>query len=281
MDLKKFFKRKGNPKKQSLNGKHFPKAYPINPVTQRKVVLPQETEDAKEDTNTILKKESAESNKVQDNVSYADLKGEAVGNTENKQVQENDANKDKDSLNSSIKVHKRKLIILMLENTLENVKHKGDILYIINKFKKENSQDYILTICYGESIFENRVVKVADFDTEWLFTPEVIKNKFVFYDALTFLEKKVNYWSYSLLDENTNKDEKNLISFSSIEIIGLGSGNDEGSEVTLEEAINSFCNVLDNEKVKIITKYICFSEENYIELAKIGFRSIATFPKSQ
>jgi hypothetical protein len=139
-----------------------------------------------------------------------------------------------------LRITDKKLTIILLENTQEAIDNKSTILKIIHRL---NISDFVSVISYGSKVRVSEVSQVCEFDDE----------KF---------ERKFEKFRINTID-----------------IIGIGSGTDEGSEATLEEAVNCFSNIL--AKSGIETKYFCFAETMFVEPAAIGFHSIGAFPKSK
>lgn len=165
----------------------------------------------------------------------------------------------------------KKLTIILLENTKRAVLFKDIILKIIQKLERN---DYICIINYGSMINANKVIMVKDFRDENLFKLSDLGDKCCLYDSFKVLIEAIKIARYKILDDII---ERHSIKY--IDVIGIGSGFDIGSTITKSEAVTLFDKVINTENVE--TKYFCFSEEGFINVAALGFRSIGAFPKRE
>ena len=171
------------------------------------------------------------------------------------------------------KVEKKKLTIICLENTKKSMEAKDIILKIIYKLI---STDLICVITYGSTVKVEMVKKVRDFDYKKLLYMDDMNGDACLFDALKILADVVSIAYKKVLDD---KSGINQYKIETIDVIGIGSGLDRGSKTKREEAIKSFDEILLNKDVE--TKYFCFSENNFKEVASIGFRSIGAFPSKK
>lgn len=168
------------------------------------------------------------------------------------------------------RIIKKKLTIVLLENTKKSLEAKNIILKIIHRLL---STDLICIITYGSTIKVEKVVKVSDFADEKLLNIDDMNDNACLYDALEILNKVVTIALKKIQDDDFGI---NRYKIESIDVIGIGSGLDVGSKMNREEAIKCFDNILSKKDVE--TKYFCFSEDTFKEVASIGFRSIGAFP---
>lgn len=171
------------------------------------------------------------------------------------------------------RVTKKKLTIVLLENTKKSLEAKGIILKIIHRLV---STDLICVITYGDNVKVNKVEKVSTFSDEKLLDENNVTENACLYDALKILKKVVIIADKKELDEDFGIDKYKI---DSIDVIGIGSGLDVGSKAKMEEAIECFEDVLSKKDVD--TKYFCFSEDTFKEVASLGFRSIGAFPSKK
>lgn len=172
------------------------------------------------------------------------------------------------------KVTKKKLTIVLLENTKKSIEEKATILKIIHRLV---STDLICVITYGDDVNVYKVKKVSEFSDEKLLDMDnVTENACCLYDALITLNKVVTIAYKRELNEDFGIDRYKI---DSIDIIGIGSGLNVGSKTKIEEAIKCFDKIL--EKKDIDTKYFCFSEDTFKDVALLGFRSIGAFPSKK
>lgn len=165
----------------------------------------------------------------------------------------------------------RKLNILLLENSPVAVEHKQNIIKIIKNFKPK---DFICVINYGESIKKGEICRLEKFNIEQILNEEFKNDKVLFYEALAKLNEVVST-NYKIILEDSNERSK----IDEICIVGIGTGLDAGSEISKEDAIKSFNMMVNNHFTE--TKYFCFTENTFMNVAAIGFRSIGSFPQKQ
>lgn len=171
------------------------------------------------------------------------------------------------------KIVKKKLTIILLENTKKSFEERENILKIVNRLL---SSDLVCTITYGSTVKVGCVKKAGKFDDKDLFDTDDLKDNACLYDALRILNKVVK-----LAFKKARYDEFGIDQYkiSSIDIIGIGSGIDASSKIDKEGSLKVFDEVLSNTSVE--TKYFCFSEDSFKEVASIGFRSIGAFPSKK
>ena len=171
------------------------------------------------------------------------------------------------------RVENKKLSIILLENTQSSAKVTSIISKIIHRL---SPSDFVCVITYGSTVRVGRVKKVSKFDDSELLDKDDLNDKACLYDALRTLNKVVK-----IAFEKTRYDDFgiNQYKINSIDIIGIGSGVDVDSKISREESLRCFDEIL--SKTGVETKYFCFSEEAFIEVASIGFRSIGAFPSKK
>ena len=163
----------------------------------------------------------------------------------------------------------KKLTIFLLENTKKSIDAKNTILKIIHKF---SSSDLVCFITYGSTVKVGQVKKMSNFNTEKLLNIDDLNDNACFYDALQILHQVITIALNRVQDEKFGNDKYKI---ESIDVIGIGSGLDVGSKSSKDDAMESFSEIIEK---RIETKYFCFSEDNFTEVASIGFRSIGAFP---
>lgn len=159
----------------------------------------------------------------------------------------------------------KKLTIVLLENTIQVAQEQEIIEKIVRNLL--TTTDYICIIHYGSMVMEEKIREATSFDYHDLLQKDDMGTKSCFWDALVVLER--------LVKENHEKKKEldwNYICFHKIEIIGIGRCYDNASSVSNQVGIEKFSEVA--KLPNVISKYFCFREENFIEAAKIGFRSI-------
>ena len=164
----------------------------------------------------------------------------------------------------------KKLTIILIENTFEVVKEKENLLKIIKSIVTEG---LVSVIRYGSSINRSEIFEVSNIDTFTLVSNYSSDSRYRLYDALVDLEKLVSE-QYMSIEEKENE----RIRINKIEVIGIGTCKDKGSNATKKIAIDSFCKVL--AKSEVTTKYFCLTEETFIDAAEIGFRSIGAIHRN-
>lgn len=159
----------------------------------------------------------------------------------------------------------KKLTIVLLENTIQVAQEQETIEKILRSLL--TTTDYICIIHYGSMVKEGKIREATSFDYHDLLQKDDMGTKSCFWDALVVLER--------LVKENYEKKKEldwNYICFHKIEIIGIGRCYDNASGASSQVGIEKFSQVA--KLPNVISKYFCFSEENFVEAAKIGFRSI-------
>ena len=164
----------------------------------------------------------------------------------------------------------KKLTIILIENTFEVVKEKENLLKIIKSIVTEG---LVSVIRYGSSINRSEIFEVSNIDTFTLVSNYSSDSRYRLYDALVDLEKLVSE-QYMSIEEKENE----RIRINKIEVIGIGTCNDKGSNATKEIAIDSFCKVL--AKSEVVSKYFCLTEKTFMDAAEIGFRSIGAIHRN-
>lgn len=162
-----------------------------------------------------------------------------------------------------------KLTIILIENTAKVHKEKETLIKIVNNLV---TSGLVCVINYGTKI---RICDSYDFDfnSKLLLCDDDIVDSACLYDALINLGTLISA-KYMTISEK----EKEQIRINKIEIIGIGTCKDSGSKSSKETAIEWFYEATD--KPDITTKYFCLTEENFINAAEIGFRSIGAISRN-
>lgn len=164
----------------------------------------------------------------------------------------------------------KKLTIILLENSQMATNFKDMILKIIHRLDKDS---YICVITYGNTISISKKCKIEDFQDENLLNENDLSNKYCLYDSLEILAEVIKDARHKVIE---NLFERHAIKY--IDVIGIGSGLDIGSKMSKSEAVICFDKILNTDNIN--TKYFCFSEDTFIDVATLGFRSIGAFPKT-
>lgn len=164
----------------------------------------------------------------------------------------------------------KKLTILLLETTAEVAVEKENLIKI---FKSLVTSGMLVIINYGSYVTVSKTFDVSNFNNYTDFSYyEVTGNEACLYDALVELKDIVSKM-YMRMEET----EKEKILIKNIEIIGIGTCKDNHSKVSKEIGIDCFTTA--TSKPDIVTKYFCITDDNFINAAEIGFRSIGAISK--
>lgn len=164
------------------------------------------------------------------------------------------------------KLVKKKLNIILIENTAVVSEHKKKIMHIMNHF---SDADCVCVINYTDKINSNQIIDIPISDKPDISYYETDQKKACLYDALIELEKIVSS-KYLVTEENENE----RVCIDNIEIIGIGTCRDNCSTATKQEALEAFAKVA--IKNNITSKYYCITDEHVVGAAEIGFRSIGS-----
>lgn len=158
---------------------------------------------------------------------------------------------------------KKKLVIVLLEDTEEAFFYNE---YINELLKEELKNCLVRIVSYNDVVFSTNIMKEEDMDYEKeIFHSTYNTSQCCLFEALRIL--------LSLCNQKSNiQDEKFKYEIGKIELIGIGRCIDNFYENIEEDAINIFSYIV--KKYNIKTKYYCLKEENIIDVAQFGFRSI-------
>lgn len=163
-----------------------------------------------------------------------------------------------------------KLTFILIENSAEVLKEKDKLEQIVASLVRTG---YVYVINYGSDVRTSELLEAKSLDYSKLLYQEDMGDKACLFDALIALERMVKE-SYKGIDELKEKHEN----VDSIDIIGIGRCIDNGSIVSDKVGIEIFSNM--SKRHNLMTKYFCLSEENFINAATIGFRSIGSFARN-
>lgn len=168
-----------------------------------------------------------------------------------------------------------KLTIFFVENTNEVAKDKNKLEQIAKNLVTSGK---VCIINYGSTVKVSKIVDAILFDSKNLLNQEDIGDKSCLYEALIALEKVVskNMLKTQTLENTEWKIRKSRINI--IEIIGIGRCFNNHFSEFAKEGLESFNKVASNSKV--ITKYFCLSEQDFIRTAALGFHSIGAINRS-
>ena len=162
-----------------------------------------------------------------------------------------------------------KLTIFLVENTAKVFENQEIVLGIV---KKLLSTGFVCIINYGSTTRESEIYDSSSFDKVRVVCKEDQGYNTCFYDALVSLK--------TIFDKKflaTEKREFEDFILSKVDIVGIGTGRDNCSKAFKEEAIKCFCDVIKSSSVT--SKYFCMTEDSFMDVAEIGFRSIGAISK--
>lgn len=163
----------------------------------------------------------------------------------------------------------KKLNILLVENNVD-ISLKKKLFTFIKK--QLRSDEFIIIISYGDSVTVSEIMQVSEVDNDNLTSCSEITN-LCLCDALVKLEECFSENYLNVFEKNENR-----IKITNIDIIGIGSCVDIGSEASKEYAYDLFDEIIRNKN--ITTKYFCYTDENFSNAAEVGFRSIGAIFKN-
>lgn len=161
------------------------------------------------------------------------------------------------------------LTILLIENTEKVSQQKEKVLQLVNAFTKSSDLLYIMN--YRDVVQETEMIDLSAGEPIMYFE-EGVCSKACFFDAILEVEKLV--LSKYLKTETIGKEE---VRIDSIEIIGIGTGTDNASVASKEEALDSFSKI--SLRQKVVTKYYCLEDQYFLGPAEIGFHSIGSISR--
>lgn len=173
----------------------------------------------------------------------------------------------------------KKLTILLIENTKEVEKQLNMITKIVSSLITEGD---VCIINYGSTHKQSEIMSATQLKSQIisaqlqnqkaLLSQEIGENACLF-DALVALEILVNQ---KLLSVEEGVKERTRIN--GIDIIGIGTGKEQGSKVLKAFALKAFARVA--KKPKVVTKYFCLTETSFLQVAEIGFHSIGSMDRT-
>lgn len=173
----------------------------------------------------------------------------------------------------------KKLTILLIENTKEVEKQLNMITKIVSSLITEGD---VCIINYGSTHTQSEIMSATQLKSQIisaqlqsqkaLLSQEIGENACLF-DALVALEILVNQ---KLLSVEEGIKERTRIN--GIDIIGIGTGKEQGSKVLKAFALQAFARVA--KKPKVVTKYFCLTEASFLQVAEIGFHSIGSMDRT-
>lgn len=163
-----------------------------------------------------------------------------------------------------------KLTILLVENTSEVAKELPTIIKIINGIVK---QGVVCIINYGSKYKQSVIMPVSKINSREILISTDLGENACLYDALVMVEFLVSQKLLSIEEK-----EKQRVKISNIDVIGFGTCKEQGSKVLKEFAISAFARITDNNRV--VTKYFCLTEANFLQVAEVGFHSIGSMSRN-
>lgn len=159
---------------------------------------------------------------------------------------------------------KKKLTVLMIENTNQMAEQKVILTRIL---KSLQVTDLLCVINYGSTVHKGKIIKASEWNASDFLREDDLGEKACLYDALVDLEAFVSTQYFK-----TEENEKEKVQINSVEVIGIGTCKDNGSKNSEDSALERFYWL--SNKTYVITKYFCLTEDNFLDAAKVGFRSI-------
>lgn len=211
-----------------------------------------------------------ESNQKLDNVEIENKEPKNVVETSKVSEYDNSVKSNNTSsyiYNKPERIKDRKLVILLIENSLDVYKYKEEIKMII---KNAILGNLVCTINYSSNVEEDYFSKYKDVLSSLVFSnTNTSKN---LYDSIKRLNDIILENNYKTIDIDF---EKNKIK--EIEVIGFGTCVDNMSNISKEYIQRLFSDISYRSNIK--TKYFCLTEKNIIDAAEIGFRSIGVIER--
>ena len=156
-----------------------------------------------------------------------------------------------------------KLTIIFLENTSEVASQIDNL----NKIVKSVKNGFVCIVNYGSRVMQTELFEAADIKNCELLVEGDVGDKACLFNALVALENIVFNSYYKVLET-----EYERMRIKKIEVIGIGRCVDNCSTVSKEIGMEYFSRITKNPN--IVTKYFTLTEESFIQVATIGFRSI-------
>lgn len=164
----------------------------------------------------------------------------------------------------------KKLTIILVEDTTLIGKEHDTLIKII---KNIGSEGKVCIITYGESVKQSEVFELQPNTGIPFPVNENVGDKACLFDALIAVQKMVSDM-YSKIEETDTQ----RIRINSIDVIGIGTCTDNGSQATKEEAFDAFYKV--TTMLRVMTKYFCLTEGSFMNAAEAGFRSIGAISRN-
>lgn len=159
---------------------------------------------------------------------------------------------------------KKKLTVLLIENTKQMAEHKEVLSRI---FRSLQLNDLVCVINYGSTVHKGKILESSEWNNSDFLCEDDLGEKSCLYDALVELEAFVSTQYFK-----TTEKDKERVQINSVEVIGIGTCKDNGSKTTKDTAIERFYWL--SNKSYVSTKYFCLTENNFLDTAEMGFRSI-------
>lgn len=235
--------------------------------------LPKENEEKKPEAKLEEAIKTINQNKEESDIKTTDIlekdKQEEQAESDNKDKKEED-NKDKKEEKKDLKSYffketvRTSMTIFLIEDSKETYLYNDEIVKLANRSIGEN---VVCIIHYGEEIENPGIYFPGQADQGAIICLNEKGTKVSYYDAIIELEKVIgNCWL------RTVESETKKYSIEDIEIVGFGTGRDNSSKTSKEDAYKAFESIA--TKSHVTNKYFCLTEDSFIDLASIGFHSI-------
>lgn len=158
------------------------------------------------------------------------------------------------------------LTILLIEDSKKVNEQREKVVQLVNTLNK--ASDLLSIMTYQDIVQEIDVM-------DWIMREEPVffYEKSCFFDAILEVEKLV--LSKYLTTETIGTEE---VRIDAIEIIGIGTGTDNASVASKEQALDSFSKI--SLRQKVVTKYYCLEDQYFMGPAEIGFHSIGSISRA-
>ncbi len=227
----------------------------INPVVSKNTKKVLENINSQKKSDTLLNSTFD----IENNIVF-DKKGEEQKFEEKNELFES-------RYNTYLKPIDAKLVIILLENSLDTYKYRSEIIKILESFIIDN---LVCVISYSKDIKVDYYIDYKDALNNLTFN-----NKDNYRNLFGSIEKLDRV----LLENNYKIIDADIVRYNikTIDIIGFGTCSDNISIFNKVSMQRRFSNIAYKSNVR--TKYFCLTEDDIINAAEIGFHSIGVMEK--
>lgn len=222
------------------------------------------------------KKELPDNNKIEETIKSlnAQKKVEEMSKKEEKDEDKENVNETKDTTQKE-KVEEKKtfifketvyktLTILLIEDSKQMYEYNKEIVELA---KRSIGDNLVMIIHYGEELENPGLYFPGQADEEEIICVNKNGTSLAFFDAIAHLDEVVTYYYFRTIEGKAKK-----YSIEDIEILGFSTGVDNSSKTEMKDAYSKFEKII--QRAHVSNKCFCLTEDNFINLASIGFRSI-------